>query len=218
MSVNISVIVLAAILLPILLYAETKEKRKGLVPVKTALSLLFVLTAAVQPHPDPDYFPLLLIGLIFCLGGDVCLALPQSRMFLMGLISFLMGHIFYAIGFFHLSPVSVWTLAGTICLIFISAGVTIWLMPHLGPMKGPVLAYVVVITLMVSGATTVLGDSVLPFRGRMLVFFGASCFYGSDVFVARDRFIKKQALNRLLGLPLYYTGQFLLAFSVGYMG
>lgn len=30
-----------------------------------------------------------------------------------------------------------------------------------------------------------------------------------------DRFIKKQMLNRCIGLPLYYAGQFLLAFSVG---
>ncbi|MEJ2025700.1 MAG: lysoplasmalogenase family protein, partial [Deltaproteobacteria bacterium] len=99
MSVNFSMIVLAAILLPILLYVETREKRKGIVPVKTCLSLLFVLTAVRQPHLDPAYYALLLLGLIFCLGGDVCLALPQPRMFLTGLISFLIGHIFYAIGF-----------------------------------------------------------------------------------------------------------------------
>jgi hypothetical protein len=35
------------------------------------------------------------------------------------------------------------------------------------------------------------------------------------VFVARDRFLKKDFFNRLVGLPLYYTGQFILAFSVG---
>ncbi|MEJ2589420.1 MAG: lysoplasmalogenase [Deltaproteobacteria bacterium] len=218
MSINIGIIVLAALLLPILLFVETREKRKGLVPVKTSLSLLFVLTAVGQPHADPAYYALLLLGLIFCLGGDVCLALPQPSMFLMGLISFFIGHIFYAVGFFHLSSVSVWTLAITICFLFIGAGITIWLVPHLGPMKGPVLAYMGVITLMVSGAATVLGDSALPLRGRIFVFLGALCFYGSDVFVARDRFIKKQALNRLLGLPLYYTGQFLLAFSVGFVG
>jgi len=40
-------------------------------------------------------------------------------------------------------------------------------------------------------------------------------FYISDLFVARDRFFKTEFSNRLLGLPLYYAGQFLLAFSVG---
>ncbi|MDD3992851.1 MAG: hypothetical protein PHV70_11955 [Desulfobacteraceae bacterium] len=37
----------------------------------------------------------------------------------------------------------------------------------------------------------------------------------SDLFVARQRFVAPAFSNRLLGLPLYYIGQFLLAFSVG---
>jgi uncharacterized membrane protein YhhN len=43
---------------------------------------------------------------------------------------------------------------------------------------------------------------------------GASLFYLSDLFVARNRFVKKEYVNRLVGLPLYYTGQYLLALSV----
>jgi len=61
----------------------------------------------------------------------------------------------------------------------------------------------------------VLGDSHLTLSGRIMVFAGALSFYFSDVFVARDRFLDKEFLNRLIGLPMYYTGQFLLAFSVG---
>jgi hypothetical protein len=48
-----------------------------------------------------------------------------------------------------------------------------------------------------------------------MVFSGALLFYLSDLFVARDRFIKNESLNRFVGLPMYYGGQFLLAFSVG---
>jgi hypothetical protein len=51
--------------------------------------------------------------------------------------------------------------------------------------------------------------------GRLLALVGALGFYLSDVFVARNRFIKPEYLNRFIGLPLYYGGQFLLAFSVG---
>ena len=40
----------------------------------------------------------------------------------------------------------------------------------------------------------------------------------SDIFVAEQRFVTEQALNRLLGLPLYYTGQFLLAASPALVG
>jgi len=99
-------------------------------------------------------------------------------------------------------------------LVF-SAGVYLWLRPHLASMNLPVLAYVIVITIMLSGAWSVLGDSNLRVLGRIMVFVGALSFYFSDLFVARDRFLKREFLNRLIGLPMYYIGQFVLAFSVG---
>jgi len=71
---------------------------------------------------------------------------------------------------------------------------------------------------MVIGAGSVLFDSTLPATGRNVVFIGAILFYLSDLFVARHRFMKQEFVNRLLGLPLYYSGQFLLAFSIGMMG
>ena len=63
---------------------------------------------------------------------------------------------------------------------------------------------------------SVLGDSDLPGSGRIMIFVGALSFYFSDLFVARDRFIKEEFLNSLVGLPMYYAGQFILAFSVGF--
>jgi hypothetical protein len=44
---------------------------------------------------------------------------------------------------------------------------------------------------------------------------GAAVLRVRYIFVARDKFIANEFLNSLLGLPLYYCGQFLLAFSVG---
>ena len=42
-------IILACILMPLLLYYESKEIPKGILPVKTAISLLFVIAALIQP-------------------------------------------------------------------------------------------------------------------------------------------------------------------------
>jgi len=215
---NISIIILAAILLPGLLYFENKENRKGLLPTKSALSLLFILTALVQPHPILRYYLFILLGLIFCFCGDVFLALPQKKSFLFGLISFLLGHVFYILGFFYIAQESPWTWVGSVIFLVISGWVYIRLRPHLGSMRVPVLVYVMVITVMISGAWSVVGDFYLTGSGRIMVFAGAVCFYVSDVFVARDRFLKKEFINRLIGLPLYYAGQFLLAFSVGVLG
>jgi uncharacterized membrane protein YhhN len=213
--VNSLIIVGAAILLAGLLYFEKGERRKGLVPVKSALSFLFILAIIVQPHPIPTFYRLLLAGLLLCLGGDIFLALPQRRMFLYGLICFLLGHLLYILGFFYAARTNQWTWIGLLTVLVISLRVYVWLMPHLGAMKTPVLLYVIVITVMACGAWSVLGSYHLALPGRIMVFVGTLSFYLSDIFVARDRFIQKGFLNRLIGLPLYYTGQFLLAFSVG---
>jgi uncharacterized membrane protein YhhN len=212
---NELIIILAILLLSALLYFEKTGNQKGKLPTKTLLSCLFIFAALVQIHPIPGYYYLLLLGLIFCLGGDVFLALPQDRMFLMGLVSFLLGHVFYVIGFFYLADVGHWTWIGCLVGLLVSGGVFLWLRPHLGSMLIPVIAYIIVITVMVVGAWTVLGDATLNSAGRLLVFIGAVSFYLSDLFVARDRFLKSEFTNRLIGLPLYYCGQFLLAFSVG---
>ena len=212
---NILIIVVAIILLTSLLYSEKKENRRDLLITKTLLSSLFILAVLVQDHSIPRYYYCLLIGLIFCLGGDVFLALPQRRMFFLGLVSFLFGHIFYIISFFYVAQTNLVTWIGSLIALLISGWVYFWLRPHLGSMHLPVLIYVIVITTMVSGACSILGDANLYSSGRIMVFSGALSFYFSDMFVARDRFLKNEFFNRLIGLPMYYIGQFLLAFSVG---
>ena len=214
---NILIIIVAAALLAVLLYFEKTANQKGKLPAKALLSCLFILTVLVQPHPNPAYYYLLLVGLIFCLGGDVFLALPQEKMFLLGLVSFLLGHVFYVLCFFYVADIGQWTWIGSLVSLLVSGLVFIWLRPHLGSMLVPVVAYILVITVMVVGAWTALGDSNLNYTGRLLVFIGAVSFYFSDLFVARDRFLKTEFSNRLIGLPMYYLGQFLLAFSVGFI-
>ena len=213
--VNTLIIFLAVMLLVGLLFFEKNRNQKGKLATKTTLSGLFIFTALVQSHPIAGYFYILLIGLIFCLGGDVFLALPRDRMFLFGLVSFLLGHVFYAGSFFYVANLSHWTWIGACISLVAGSGVFFRLRPHLGSMLIPVIAYIVVITVMLVGAWTVFCDAGVDFSGRLAVFSGAASFYVSDIFVARDRFLEMEFKDRLLGLPLYYFGQFLLAFSVG---
>jgi uncharacterized membrane protein YhhN len=216
--INTVIIVVAAVLLAWLIFFEKTGNRKGVVPTKTILSLFFVFTVIVQPHPVPSYYHLLLAGLVLCLIGDFFLALPQKSMFLAGLISFLLGHVLYVLAFFSVVSISGLIWPGVAVVLLISGSVFLWLRPHLGGMKIPVFFYVVIISLMVVGAWALLIDGGLPIESRIVIFTGALLFYFSDIFVARDRFLKKEFLNRLIGLPLYYAGQFLLAFSVGLIG
>ena len=212
----ITILLLPAIVLLVgLLFFEKTENRKGMLPTKTVLSLLFIVTAISQIHLMQPYTLFIIIGLLFCLGGDVFLALPQDRMFLFGLVSFLLGHVCYVIGFVWIAGPSSMTLLGVIVTLVLGVLVYLWLKPHLGSMKKPVIAYILVISFMFIGAWSVLGMPQQPLVARLLIFVGAAAFYISDIFVARDRFLKNDFINRLVGLPLYYMAQFMIAFSIG---
>jgi uncharacterized membrane protein YhhN len=212
---NVIIIVFGFILLLGLLYYEKKEDKKPLLIVKSVLSLLFVITALLQLHPVRAYYHFLFVGLFFCLIGDICLALPQKKAFMVGLVAFLVGHVLYIFSFSSLTQIDDWISPWAFIIFCMSALIFLWLRPHLKSMLLPVLLYILVITVMASGAWAVFWKSSFQISGRVFVLLGVLCFYFSDVFVARNKFIKEEYRNRLLGLPLYYTGQFLLAFSVG---
>ena len=219
MHLSATILVPAWGLLVGLLVFEKLGSNGGKLVTKIPLSALFVLAAVVQPHQNPVYYRLMLTGLVFCLVGDVCLIFDRRSFFLAGLAAFLGGHLWYTAAFYVTAGLNLWTAIGVVAVLINGFIVFRWLRPHLDPgMKGPVTAYIVVISLMLTAAGSLLGEnSVLP-RLRIMVTVGALAFYISDIFVARNRFIKMAFLNRLLGLPLYYTGQFLLAFSVASSG
>jgi uncharacterized membrane protein YhhN len=212
---NSLIIIAALALLGGLLYFEKRGNPAGVLLTKAPLSALFILAAALQPQTHRTYYFLLLAGLGLCLVGDICLVFSRRIMFLTGLIVFLLGHVFYSVAFFHLSQTNSWIWVAAAGALIAGTWIYGWLKPHLGSLKVPVLLYIFVISLMVFGACSVAGDVALVQRGRFMVLIGAVLFYFSDIFVARNRFIKKEYLNRLCGLPLYYCGQFLLAFSIG---
>ncbi len=207
----------AVLLLLGLLWAERGETPGRVLLFKTPLSVLFVLTPFLLPSPLPWYFYLIVAGLILGLVGDVCLALKGEAPFKAGLVAFLLGHIAYVVAFGGLTAPSQWINPGLLAICALSGLIFLWLRPGLGQMLIPVLAYIVVISLMLIGAWAAIFNPALPPSGAWLVFVGAAAFYLSDLFVARDRFKKHHYSNRLLGLPLYYGGQFLIAFSVGFV-
>jgi len=182
---------------------------------KTPLSILFVITVLVQPRIFPIYFKFILTGLILGLVGDVCLGLPGLTPFRVGLAAFLGGHILYVLAFATLTRRVDWINPGNILIIAISGCIYLWLLPHLGNMLVPVTFYIAVISVMVAGAWAAFRNLKVRRLGAWFILVGAVFFYVSDIFVAHHRFVVEQFYNRLIGLPLYYTAQFLLAFSVG---
>ncbi|MFW5711633.1 MAG: lysoplasmalogenase [Spirochaetota bacterium] len=206
----------ALVLLLILLYGEKRESIAWKLASKPLLSALFIVTALLQL----DSLPLawwILGGLAFSWLGDVCLIFSQRKMFLFGLVAFLLGHMSYAIGFYASGSLELRSLAGLAAMLALGVGIFLWLRPHLGRMTGPVIAYIVVISVMVGGAAAMYTAPQWAAAGRRTLLLGAILFFTSDIFVARNKFVADGFINRLLGLPLYYGGQFLLALSIGWL-
>lgn len=199
-----------------LLYFEKKESVKGILVTKPFLSLLFIIMAAVQIHNNTGYFYIILAGLIFCFIGDVCLILFfNQKIFKAGLGAFLVGHVIYSFAFFRKFD-SMMVMTGAL-IIFIAAGVTIYLKlkSHLEGMIKPVIAYITIISVMAFSAFSLKQSGTQTILAGNIIFAAALIFYISDIFVARHRFVRKEFINRAIGLPLYYTAQFMIAYSTG---
>jgi uncharacterized membrane protein YhhN len=197
-----------------LLYSEHVENPRLRWLFKPATSLLFVLTGLVAFTTD-TYAWLILVGLVLGLVGDVCLIPKSQQWFLFGLVAFLLGHVAYTAAFFSLANLLTAPRL-VIALIGLFAGVVlVGLWPRLGAFRLPVLAYLLVISLMVVGSLAVYTDEALPRTFRRAVGLGALAFYFSDLAVALDRFGRMAWKNAYWGLPLYYLGQFALALSIG---
>jgi uncharacterized membrane protein YhhN len=169
---------------------------------KIAASAAFIVLA-LSRGVDTAFDRLVLAGLVLSAAGDVLLLSARSQAFLAGLVAFLLAHLAYAAAF---APVA--RPSAMLAIAIAAAGVLVlrWLWPRLGGMKVPVVVYCLAISAMLWLALGV---------GRTEVRLGAILFYASDLFVARDRFAAPGRLNRLVGLPLYYAAQVLLALAVG---
>jgi uncharacterized membrane protein YhhN len=163
------------------------------------------------------YQRFILIGLVLGAIGDIALLGTSSRAFMAGLVAFLLGHAAYVVAICHRMMPDEWLDFGGIRVaIPIVAGIAAltWLWPHLGKMKVPVIFYVLTIVAMVAGAIAIVTADGLPPRNGKLLAAGAVLFFASDLAVARNRFIEKSVTNRAWGLPAYYAGQLLIAWSI----
>lgn len=151
----------------------------------------------------------ILAALFFSWWGDLFLIFTQRTIFMMGLVVFFLGHLGFGGAFIVHGVQWGWSLVSLAILMIPVLLVLRWLNPHLTDMRNAVYAYIVIITLMVALSFGALGRG-----GTVLLPLGAVLFWISDVFVARERFVQSDRWNRLIGLPLYYGAQILLAYSV----
>jgi len=218
MVATYSIIAAAAVLLlGALLYGEKTDSVRWKLASKPFLSALFIVTAVLGAWDVPLFAGWVLAGLILCWVGDFFLIFTDRRRFFFGLVAFLAGHVNYTIGFYLHGSFGILAVFSLAVLAMLGFGIFRWLRPHLGTMTKAVIAYIMVISLMVSGAAALFADGRWGVMGRAAVMIGAVLFFVSDIFVARNQFVVNESRNRYIGLPLYYAGQFLIALSVGFL-
>jgi len=162
------------------------------------------------------------LGILFSLGGDVFLMLPDTdRWFLPGLVSFLLGHVFYTVGLnFTIPPLNVFGIFLAISIALFVAQIYRRLAAGLHAsgkdrMRIPVLIYSVVISLMWLSALQTIFDINWKTNASLLVSLGATLFVASDIVLAWFKFVGPIKHGRMINLTCYHLGQILLIVGAG---
>jgi len=155
------------------------------------------------------------IGLLFSLAGDVFLLLPKER-FIAGLVSFLLVHVAYIIGFndtlppINLASISLIVIITiTACQIFRSILTGLELTNN-SKMKLLFLIYSITISLMVLSACLSLVKEDWNAGPALLVSGGAVLFFLSNTLLAWNRFVSSLPNSKFKVRVTYHSGQLLI--------
>jgi uncharacterized membrane protein YhhN len=176
------------------------------------LTMVLIITMGLNLLPEDIgwYHLALLVGLLFSIGGDVALMWPSDK-FLLGLVSFLTGHVFYISG---LHSGIEWTSTGVVWvpLLFLGSGMFWVLRSGLGKMQVPVLVYILVILIMSGLAWERHLQLELP--QTLFAGCGVILFLISDAMLAWNRFRMKFKSAQVFILSTYYVAQSAIAISM----
>lgn len=157
---------------------------------------------------------LTVFALLFSLLGDVLLMFDDlsANYFMMGLIAFLMAHLFYILLFLKYRDKNRKPIWFGLLLIVYGIGMFYGLKDGLGEMLVPVIFYMMVILVMVISAywrTKTLGK-----WSYILVFFGALFFMISDSLLAINKFHTALPLSNVSIMLTYALAQYFIVFGI----
>jgi uncharacterized membrane protein YhhN len=160
------------------------------------------------------------LGILFSLAGDVLLMISLDRLFVAGLVAFLLAHVSYIIGFnTPLPALSVW---GFILAVMIGIGGVRIMRRILAPLAAqgqarlriPISLYGIVISIMLLSAMIKLADISWDAGAALLVGAGAFLFYFSDILLAWMKFVSPIQNGRIYNILSYHLGQIALIAGV----
>lgn len=197
------------------LYTLTGESVMLMVISKSLLmpALAVVYFVLCKQFEDHKLDWLIVLALVFSWGGDVALLKGHSdpQFFMMGLGSFLLAHVFYIVSFYRdmrrttKTSMVVGRPHYALPILLVSFAFIYVLLPNLGALKIPVVAYTAVITTMV--LTAINRWEKVSAASFWLVTLGAISFYCSDAMIAINKFHTPFEHERLAIMSTYIIGQ-----------
>jgi uncharacterized membrane protein YhhN len=170
----------------------------------TLIALIAVAIALDPVHDDTRAW--FVAALVLSLAGDVFLMVPRDW-FVAGLGAFLLGHVAYAVGI-DLHTEGLWWFA--VPVVLVAALLAVRLVRGIrrsgqGALVGPVIAYVVVISVM--------GGSAVA-SGNAMAAAGALLFMASDSLIGETRFVHARPWAGVAIMVTYHLGQAGLVLSL----
>lgn len=196
----------------ILLWSERRGDERVRRAAKVSAAAAFLIVGLAGGALDTGYGRWILVGLAFGAAGDVALLGHGKRALAAGMLLFAAGHVSYLAAVATRVPPADWLGFWTFAPPLLAIVVLFFLRRHLGAFLVPVALYMALFCTVVTAAWAplLLGGRL---RSAPLLAAGATLFFFSDVAVARQRFVVKSFWNKAWGLPFYFGGQLLLAWS-----
>ncbi len=192
------------------LFFDFIENQWGFYITKPATTFLILLYALRYRKKELKNYNLrICLGLFFCLVGDTLLLFDAY--FILGLASFLIGHLCFLVAFYGQQGFK-WPKFIGLLLILTAMAILYLCYPNLGVLKIPVFAYVGVIVLM-SWQGIALQQNNLRANFRRIG-WAVGLFMLSDSLLALNKFYQPIPLSGLLILLTYWISVFLFAQSI----
>jgi len=193
-------------------YADASEGfRSATKPLLMPLLVVFYFFAAGDS-------PWIYGALLFAWLGDLALLKRGTLYFVLGLVSFLVGHLLMSTHLLNLSltPLTSSTTAIVfVVMLGLAAGLFNYLRPHLGSLQLPVLVYCLVLATKGSLALLLLWQG--PNAMTSLVAVGALVFMASDLTLAINRFVTPIRKVHLWVMSSYTLAQGMMVFGLSQM-
>lgn len=219
-------VITAAFAVSCVLLRRKNKSFEGMV-CKFMASFGFISVAIIGYCANPHntlYFCIVCFALMFGFCGDVLLGIkevaPQfkSRLVVLGMLCFAVGHLFYLFAFVHTAGFNVIPLAiGIFAALFAFVMIRVIKMKANGKMRIIMSIYYGVLLYQASAAGFLWYKQ--PSSAALSAFVGAVLFVMSDTFLSFLYFtpVKRKNVWVTLELSTYYPAQILLAMSVALM-